>query len=306
MKFTSYPTSAVNSTVQLNQTFTYSILDQASNVLFRDQYWVPFKDLVAPTYCSASEIRSYGSSYSCMRAKCAQLTGIHMFNTFDYTCHYTMYPTEVCVKMIYANSTANSTGWTPQTGLWAADKGGCYFPTATVFGTTTMTTSYTYSTNAVVRHAKDPFVIASQLTSGTLYFGATAGENARAGLALVIVGSIITGLVVMCVIGTLRCVRECTGRQPMYRAVAPGEAAYIVVKQPAQVQQAPAYGNAPPAAYGSYPAPPQGYAAPPQGYAVPPQGYAAPPQGYAAPPQGYAAPPQGYAYAPTAPPAQGY
>jgi hypothetical protein len=262
------PQSAVTRTVYLNYSFTYLVYDAYNNLLFHDSTWMPYKDLVAGVSCSTSEIKKYGSNYACLQAKCSQLSGQHNFQATDYTCHYQMYPQKVCVKM----SKSAAASWTVQTGSWSGDIGGCYGTS----GTTQMTSINPGYVLAEVRHYKDPYVIAGQLTNGSMNFGLTQGENARLGLIFLIIGGIITTLVILCVVGTMRCVRDWWEGRSGYKQVGSQEP-YVVVQPQPVAQPQPQYVQP---GYGYNPNPPQGYYAP---TAPPAPGYynQNPPQGYA-------------------------
>eukprot|EP00475_Leptophrys_vorax_P029773 TRINITY_DN439_c0_g1_i1.p1 TRINITY_DN439_c0_g1~~TRINITY_DN439_c0_g1_i1.p1 ORF type:complete len:401 (-),score=84.24 TRINITY_DN439_c0_g1_i1:54-1127(-) len=275
-KFATASTQSMIPSVVLNLTYTLTFYYGTNHLVFQDNFWMPNKDLVDGISCTSSEISKYGSRYSCMQAKCSQLGGNHVFNGKDYTCHYSSYAQSTCIKV----SNNLLTGWTLHSGSWSGDIGGCFkgTPGYTAMLTTTPTTGVV---SAEIRHERDPLVVAAQLTNGSLNFGLTAGQNARLGLILLIVGGVITAIVVLCIVGTLRCVRDWMENRRGYKPVGvyEGNNSYVVVQQQQNIPPPGSYNPNPPQAYGYAPSAP-----PAPGYYNP-------------------QPPQGYAYAPSAPPA---
>ncbi|KAI3657078.1 hypothetical protein MP638_000016 [Amoeboaphelidium occidentale] len=78
--------------------------------------------------------------------------------------------------------------------------------------------SPTTSIPVTIRSADDPFYYADVLTSGSLSFGLTAGDNARYGIIFMILGSLLIGSLFLCCFGTYKIVSVVVngGTRPAY------------------------------------------------------------------------------------------
>jgi hypothetical protein len=287
---------------------------------------VPQSDLSVD--CSTTSSRS---SSSTRKSRCTDSDYINAcrtqydgtYNTVTNTCNAPYGLFDVCIRV--RSSEGKYVMDTPRSFTHgSSNMGGCFYaynPSSSgraekqdwwVARYTTGSFDIAYL-NLRVMNADDPLIVASDLTSGcsscsdtspvtqkrwnqclnTRCFGMTPAEKRAMGIALIVVGCLIT----FCVCGVVCWFRKrlCGKKEPQIVMV-PGQ----TVMNPAM---APAGYGMPPAPLARYPVkpPPAGYAAPAPGYgAPPPAGYAPPPAGYAAPPTAQPAAPVAQPYAPPA------